>query len=73
MTEDIVIVREIVSILQQSQSLNTDEENYQNVLDHCREYLKTHCSHRIVTDDIDIDPDKSQRVRYCDECYVTFR
>jgi len=29
------------------------------------------CSHEIIEDDIDITPDKSQRIRYCSICEYT--
>jgi hypothetical protein len=34
--------------------------------------LKAECSHEYVEDDIDIDPDRSQRVCYCNKCWSTF-
>ena len=30
------------------------------------------CSHKIVEDLVDIDPDKSQQIFYCENCYKTF-
>lgn len=72
MTEDIVIVREIVSILEYYKLLNPNEEKYVDALNNCRNYLKKHCSHQFVSDFIDIDPDRTQFVRYCSDCYVTF-
>lgn len=30
------------------------------------------CSHHIVDDYIDIDPDKSQQIFYCELCQTTF-
>jgi hypothetical protein len=29
------------------------------------------CHHRIVEDYIDVDPDKSVKIFYCDTCYIT--
>lgn len=72
MREDIFIVREILSILEYYKNKNPDEENYKNVLNNCRDYLKKNCYHVLVNDLIDIDPDKSEFIRYCDICKVRF-
>jgi hypothetical protein len=73
MTQDIAIVREIVSILEFYQVLNPNEKYYETVINNCRDYLKTFCPHNFVSDVIDIDPDRSQFIRYCSDCYVTFK
>ena len=35
-------------------------------------YIKKHCKHNIVDDYIDIGPEKSQPIKYCDICYTEF-
>ena len=35
-------------------------------------YLLKHCNHSIITDLIDIDPDRSKSIQYCEHCLVTF-
>lgn len=35
-------------------------------------FLIKYCPHRIVDDVIDIDPDRSKSIQYCDKCYTTF-
>lgn len=35
-------------------------------------FLIKYCTHRIVDDVIDIDPDRSKSIQYCEKCYVTF-
>jgi hypothetical protein len=35
-------------------------------------YLDTKCTHNIVMDYIDIDPDKGYTIKYCDVCMRTF-
>lgn len=72
MREDIFIVREILSILEYYKNMNPNEENYKNVLNNCRDYLKKNCCHHFVNDLIDIDPDRSEFIRYCDICNVRF-
>ena len=52
-----------------TQMQNTD---YINILNMITNYLHTHCQHNIVTDLIDVDPDTSQTIRYCDKCMHTF-
>jgi hypothetical protein len=72
MREDIFIVREMLSILEYYKNLNPNKENYKNVLNNCRDYLKKNCCHVLVNDLIDIDPDKSEFIRYCNICKVRF-
>ena len=31
------------------------------------------CSHNIIEDYIDIDPDKSKQIFYCDKCFTCFQ
>lgn len=35
-------------------------------------YIKNHCKHNIVDDYIDLEPEKSQQIKYCDICYTEF-
>lgn len=35
-------------------------------------YLYKHCKHVIVKDLIDIDPDRSKTIYYCEKCELTF-
>jgi len=37
------------------------------------EYLKEYCKHSIIDDFIDIDPDRSKYIRYCEKCELTFQ
>jgi len=43
---------------------------YQKILKQVNEYLHLHCKHSYVTDSIDIDPDRSETIRYCEKCYL---
>ena len=47
-------------------------EDYNTIVTKINEYLKKYCVHRIVTDSIDIDYDRSQTIRYCECCFQTF-
>lgn len=44
---------------------------YQKILNQVYEYLHLHCKHSYVTDSIDIDPDRSETIRYCEKCYLS--
>jgi len=45
---------------------------YRHVRQSILNYLEQLCEHHIVTDLIDIDPDRSQTIRYCKYCRRTF-
>jgi hypothetical protein len=47
---------------------NTSEIYLNNFLKHIDEQIKNKCQHNYVTDDIDIDPDKSMKICYCSIC-----
>lgn len=47
-----------------------DEIN--EIVKHVDNILLKNCTHRIVDDVIDIDPDRSKSIQYCEKCYVTF-
>ena len=43
-------------------------ENTNNYLQLVEEQIKNKCQHNYVTDDIDIDPEKSMKICYCSIC-----
>lgn len=45
---------------------------YRKILKEVSAYLFTHCKHDFVEDSIDIDPDRSQTIKYCHKCMITF-
>ena len=47
---------------------NTSELYLENFLKHIDEQIKNKCQHNYVTDDIDIDPEKSMKICYCSIC-----
>lgn len=54
-----------------------DKQNadYKNIIQLIEKYLIQHsddCDHNIIEDLIDIDPDRSKMVKYCNLCYKTF-
>ena len=67
-TETVDNMIEIKNILISSEK--NDELNI--ILKKVDEFLLKNCSHEIVTDLIDIDPDRSKSIRYCEKCFITF-
>ena len=59
---------EIKNILVSSEK--NDEVN--TILKMVDKFLLKHCRHEIVDDLIDIDPDRSKSIRYCEKCLITF-
>ena len=45
---------------------------YRQIHQYMRSYLRQYCEHNIVTDLIDIDLDRSEIIRYCEYCNLTF-
>ena len=55
--------------------LNTyynDLQSFVASMDRLIAEIPNHCCHEIITDYIDIDPDKSMTIKYCNKCSVTF-
>lgn len=57
--------------------ITKDKQNadYKNIIQLIEKYLIKHsddCHHNIIEDLIDIDPDRSKMVKYCNLCYKTF-
>lgn len=48
-------------------------EKYEKIKTLVHDYLVEHCDHTIVDDWIDIDPEKSKYIRYCEKCELTFQ
>jgi len=46
---------------------------FRKILKDVNAYLFLHCNHSYVEDLIDIDPDKSQTIRYCEKCNLECR
>ena len=45
---------------------------YRKILKDINCYLHLNCRHSYVIDTIDIDPDRSQTIKYCEKCSLTF-
>jgi len=55
-------------------NLPTDKRNaeYNAIYELISKYIDTQCVHHIIYDTIDITPDHSKTIQYCDRCYKTF-
>lgn len=69
----LVILRNI--LLRSRRDLRSDNklvsriENLNNIVE---QRIKSECKHDYVEDYIDIDPERSQRICYCNKCYSCF-
>ena len=45
--------------------------DYLDILNRVKKYLHRHCKHNVVSDLIDIDPDRSKEISYCTICEST--
>ena len=45
---------------------------FRKILKDVNGYLYLNCKHEYVEDTIDIDPDRSQSIKYCNKCMLTF-
>lgn len=70
-TYDIDIMSQIIGMLD---SLPRDEQNsdYKYIMDLVNNYLLKNCKHNIITDHIDNDVERSETIKYCENCYLTF-
>lgn len=46
-------------------------EEFSNICKLMENYITNNCNHNIVEDSIDITPDKSQTIFYCNKCMKT--
>lgn len=44
---------------------------YKEIYEHIEKICQTQCNHQLMIDDIDITPDKTIRVTYCNLCLCT--
>ena len=66
---DIKIIINIKNQLKKIPSKFQDEE-YKKIMKSVNDYLSKHCIHDIVTDYVDIDPDTSKTIHYCEKCMI---
>jgi len=71
MTDDIIAMTKALESLERV-DISLRNGMYRQVQQLVLNYLQSYCSHSIVTDTIDIDPDRSETIRYCEHCMQTF-
>jgi hypothetical protein len=69
--EDVCFMEEALRRLKDTPFQNRNKD-YKTIIELMDNYIQTHCNHKVVTDLIDIDPDRSKMVQYCELCYKTF-
>jgi hypothetical protein len=45
---------------------------YRKIVDEIKSYLQSYCTHQIIVDTVDIGPERSQTILYCEHCLQTF-
>lgn len=69
----LVILRNI--LLKSKKDLHRDNElvsRIENLTNIVEQRIKSGCKHEYVEDYIDVDPERSQRICYCNKCYSCF-
>jgi hypothetical protein len=69
--EDVYFVERALTRLR-SLPQKMQNRDYKTIIKLMSEYVQTHCNHNVVSDLIDIDPDRSKTILYCDYCNKTF-
>jgi hypothetical protein len=68
---DVEIMAKVKSYLElYPEKLRNSE--YKDIVRGVSEYLENKCAHKVVMDWIDITPDSSQTIYYCEKCYKSF-
>jgi hypothetical protein len=69
----LVILRNI--LLQSKRDLQRDDDliaRIESLTNIVEQRIKSGCKHEYVEDYIDVDPERSQRICYCNKCYSCF-
>ena len=55
------------------ESISNELQNglYKDILTQINSFIENYCDHHYIYDMIDINPDYSQTIRYCEKCYKT--
>jgi hypothetical protein len=67
-------LRIMVSIRNQMQRIPPKDHTpeYAAIYQSVQSYIRNHCNHRIIEDMVDIHPECSQTIYYCEYCESTF-
>ena len=64
---DLISVKHYVSA---SQAINMNDKT--RILNTINMFFLGNCEHNIITDYVDISPDKGRNIKYCSKCEITF-
>lgn len=65
-------IQEMVAALARLKYCNTNDNEWHTICGLMEQYIEKNCQHHIIHDVIDISPDSSQTIRYCEYCEKTF-
>lgn len=69
-SDDIEIMIKVKNILNRLPQCKQNDQ-YKSICKEIDSYLFSWCNHNFVRDLIDIDPDRSKEIVYCNVCYIT--
>jgi hypothetical protein len=67
MSEKLRLVEKLIE-LRNELAIEPDTKNIDNEIKH---FLMKHCVHDVITDYIDITPNKGMNIKYCAKCGLT--
>ena len=67
-------VQKLIYAISSLQMISVEDRDkaFDTIIDLMEKYIDEHCVHSIVTDLIDIDPDTSKSIKYCEYCQQLF-
>ena len=68
---DISVIVQAKGLLESIPDDNQNEE-YKHIVMKIKNYITNRCPHHNVYDYIDINPECTKRIEYCEYCYTTF-
>ena len=73
------VIRESVEIMVRAKTYldafpkTLQNTEYSKIVELVNSYIENNCNHRIVQDSIDLGPDSSRTIYYCETCYKTMQ
>lgn len=58
--------------LESMESCESKTQEYNEIYNSIKNFLLKYCKHSVVEDYIDVTPDTSKKVYYCEKCNLTF-
>jgi hypothetical protein len=69
--ENIIFMKKALEILEELDN-NKRSTEYNKIITKIKYYLYENCNHNVIKDLIDIDPDTTREITYCEFCSTTF-